>query len=343
MGKNILLVGGGTGGHILPLKKLVESLLSQKVMVHLLISDSDLDRRIISENFDELIQPNFQIHYRRAYKLHYYFSWENFVNIFHILKSFWSARKFLNTIKPDTIFFKGGFVGFPIILVAKFLSRFKGKIFLHESDILPGTLTKFFSRWADRVFSNFGKNALPLFYFPEKFPVVTKKDSGELLKVLIFGGSQGAQFLNELIVSQGEELFGNFQVTLVTGSGKSVVLEDPHFTQFELLPQEALMQGIFSADLVIARSGASIFQILAAKKKSIMIPLPTAARNHQWENAQYFSKQGLCRVLPQSEAHQTDLVKLIKEVLEDKLLEKTLQKNSVRNEADTIAKILVRN
>jgi UDP-N-acetylglucosamine--N-acetylmuramyl-(pentapeptide) pyrophosphoryl-undecaprenol N-acetylglucosamine transferase len=259
------------------------------------------------------------------------------------LKSFWSARKFLNTIKPDTIFFKGGFVGFPIILVAKFLSRFKGKIFLHESDILPGTLTKFFSRWADRVFSNFGKNALPLFYFPEKFPVVTKKDSGELLKVLIFGGSQGAQFLNELIVSQGEELFGNFQVTLVTGSGKSVVLEDPHFTQFELLPQEALMQGIFSADLVIARSGASIFQILAAKKKSIMIPLPTAARNHQWENAQYFSKQGLCRVLPQSEAHQTDLVKLIKEVLEDKLLEKTLQKNSVRNEADTIAKILVRN
>jgi len=179
----VLLVGGGTGGHILPLKNLSDELLTQGTETHLVVADQSLDKNIVQESFSTSIKD----HYLKAYKLHYHFSFQSFINAFRILGSLWSARKLLISIEPDAIFFKGGYVGLPILIAAKYLTNFKGKIYLHDSDISSGALSKLFGKHADRIFSNFGDEALPLFYWPKSVaaqrastpPLPLGEDQGE--------------------------------------------------------------------------------------------------------------------------------------------------------------------
>jgi len=366
--KTILLIGGGTGGHILPLKNLAKSLLKKGQKVHLIVSNSPLDKKIIQNDFSGIIlknKKNFKIHYLKAHKLHYHFSTKNFLNIFKIPLSFFTARKLIKKINPDILFFKGGFVGLPILIASQYLMKFKGKIYLHESDISSGALTNFFGKYADRIFSNFGKSPKPLFFFPitkkggtdkkgnhKEFPL-QKKFSKNPKKILIFGGSQGAQFLNKIILENAEKLLKkNFHITLVTG-----ILNKSHTNNllkkyklksfknleiFNLLPQDDLIKKIINSDLIITRSGASIFQIFAAHKKSILIPLPTSARNHQQHNADYFKKKKICYILKQNKQTASKLVSEIQKILKDKTLEKNLKTINIQDASEKITEIILK-
>ena len=338
----ILLVGGGTGGHIFPLYNLVNSLISEGAETHLIVNDSFLDKKIVQKTFT---QTSLNTHYLKAHKLHYHFSFSNFINWFKILQSFWAARKMIHQIQPDVIFFKGGFVGFPILIAAKWLTNFKGKIYLHDSDILPGALSKLFSKYADQTFSNFGDEPHPLFYWPETEPGLTKKTTNQaraLPQILIFGGSQGAQFINELILNNVDKLCKKYRIVLVAGPNKLPDRHpglDPESTNLEIhefLDQEKLIEQIFCSSLVIARAGASMFQVLAAKKPMIAIPLPTAARNHQYHNAQYFNDKGLCYLLEQNNKTQEKFLSMIEKIMNDKKLSTQLEKFTVESKADEI-------
>ncbi len=377
MPKKILLVGGGTGGHILPLKNLAQELLDKKATVHLVVADTFLDKKIIQENFNT---KHLKVHYLKAHKIDYHFSLRNFVAPFKIIGSLWAARKLVKSINPDVIFFKGGFVGLPILVAVKFLisstywrssntsnsknvenlrdKRTKSvrvqknsssdeegraisgvpKIYLHESDITSGKLTQIFTKYADRIFQNFGKNPMPLFYWPKKLPKVSQKTKPQ---ILIFGGSQGAQFLNKIITKNGEALCKNFFITLVTGPNNSVLFENKNFEQYELLPQATLIQKILESDIVIARSGASIFQVLAARKRLICVPLPTSARNHQLHNAQYFERQGLAYTLKQNAQTNQKLIPTIKKILKDPHLSKNLKKAPITEASKDIAQAIL--
>ncbi len=354
--KTILLVGGGTGGHILPLKNLAENLLKKGVNVHLLTSNSDLDDKIVKQNFVGGLFDNkkkFIVHRFKAHKIHYHFSFENFGNAFKILGSFWTAKKLIKKINPKDIFFKGGFVGFPILMASQYLMRFKGKIYLHESDISTGALTQFFAKYAEKVFSNFGENPMPLFFFPVQIPSDLSVSSLNLKgnekgnkkikpKIFIFGGSQGAEFLNQIIEKNQKKLSEKYEVFLVTGLGKKIKNLEKNITQKELLSQDNFMEKLFESDLVIARSGASVFQVLAAHKKSILIPLPTSARNHQQKNADYFEAKKVCYILKQNKENIKELMPEIEKILKDKVLEKNIQKISVKDASFEISEILLK-
>ena len=346
MSKKVLLVGGGTGGHIFPLYNLVEALIEQGAETHLLVSDSVLDKKIVQETFT---QSPLATHYLKAYKLHYHFSLQNFVNWFKIIKSFWSARKVINQIKPDVIFFKGGFVGFPVLIAAKFLTTFKEKIYLHDSDILPGALSRLFSKYADQTFSNFGEDPHPLFYWPSNncHPELDSGSKSDFPQILIFGGSQGAQFINELILSNVDKLCEKYRIVLITGPGKTPDRHpglDPGSSNLEIhefLDQEKLIEQFFCSSLIIARAGASMFQVLAAQKPMMAIPLPTAARNHQYHNAKYFSDRGLCYLLEQNKDTQKQFLPMIEKISSDQKLSQTLKKFNTNPQAKEITKLIL--
>lgn len=336
--KTILLVGGGTGGHLFPLYPLAKILQQKEFEVHLIVNNSALDKKIINDKFLDI--PTLKIHFLKTYKIDYHLSFRNLIAPFKILESLLKTKKLLKKIKPQVVFFKGGFVGFPVLIALKYLSRYSGKIYVHDSDITPGILTKFIGKNADQVFSNFGKNSTPLFYWPAELNRVRTAESG--LKILVFGGSQGSQFLNHLIVQNLDSLTKNYQITLVSGSKNEIKTPHANFEVYNFMPQDNLIKALHEADLVICRSGASLFQVLAAHTKCIAVPLPASARNHQLHNAQYFSDKNLCYLLKQNSQTHDQLPLLIEKILADKKLTKTLENYQGLPQVEKIVNIITK-
>ncbi len=351
MNKKILLIGGGTGGHIFPLRNLIDELVKKGAHVEMVVSDSPLDHQIVAENFTDL-----PVHFFRTGKIRRYFSWKNFIAPFLILKSCWKALQILKKMKPDVIFFKGGFVGFPFLVAAKSLFGFKGKIYSHESDISAGVLTKLAGQFSVRTFQSFGEEPMPLFYSPKSeiqnlkseikpTPLSPSRNAGGLSgrkkRILVFGGSQGAEFLNAMTMKCHDKLLKKYAITLVTGVGKKINLCHDNFTEYEFLPTKELSQKIQESDLIVARGGAnSLFEIVSAKVPSIIVPLPSVARNHQLLNAEYFAEKNLCKILEEKYITPELFLETIEKTLQNDSIKQALQHSTIRNTAREIADIL---
>ncbi len=334
----ILFVGGGTGGHILPLTNLIEKCMKEKMEVSFVLADQAIDRTIIKQNFES---TPLRAIFLRTGKIRRYFSWKNFQDFFRILTAIFEARKILNKTKPDIIFFKGGFVCFPVLIAAKYLfPTFKGKIYLHESDSTPSNLAKLISRHTDQTFSNFGTKPLRLFYSNLKIKRSPATKLKKQRKIFIFGGSQGAQFINEIFHKNAERICQKYFVSLICGPGKTIPFKHKNFEQFELLKVDEFAQKLSEADLIISRGSASLFQILEQKKKSIIIPLPSSARNHQLKNTQYFKDKGLIKMLLQDAQSSKKLYPLIETTMKDTRLQEKLEKSNIKNNVDAIFKII---
>lgn len=333
MTKKILLIGGGTGGHIYPLRNLASFLLKKRAKVFLVVGDTALDKEIIKNNFQDI-----PVFFLKTGKIRRYFSFQNFIDVFIILKSIFIARQILQKIQPDILFFKGGYVGFPFFILTRWMTHFQGKIFSHESDISSGFLTNMIRNSADTVFESFSPTTpLPLFYAAESKKNKTKTHH-TLPHIFIFGGSQGSEFVNTLILQKKEALLRQYKIILVTGQKKKLDLCHDNFIQFEFLPVEKISRYIQNSDLIISRAGATaLFEIISAKKPSIIIPLPSSARNHQLKNANFFAQQNLCRILPQNNKTKKLIVPFIQKVLNDKILQENLQKSNIQNAAEQIA------
>ncbi len=349
--KKILLIGGGTGGHILPLKNLSDELLKLGAEVELIVSEQPLDRKIVEENFDT---KSISVHYFKTGKIRRYLSLQNFIDFFRIIGSIFAAQKLLKETGPDILFFKGGFVGFPILVAAKYLMRFQGKIYSHESDTVSGITTRFASKYADEVFHSFGDDPMPLFYSPPhvrahnpsprlagELPLIKGAESRK--RILILGGSQGAEFLNKLVEKNAKSLCEKYNVTLICGIGKEINFKHKNFRQSPFLSADEYAQKIQETDFVVSRAGSSsLFEIICAKKPSLIIPLPSAAQNHQMKNAEFFQKQNLCHVLKQDKESSENFLKMIEAAMQDKKMEKALQACKIHNSAKKIAKRILR-
>lgn len=336
----ILLVGGGTGGHIFPLRNLADELIKRNASVELVVADAPLDRQIVTENFSDIT-----CHFFVTDKIRRYVDIRNISAPFRIANSIRIAAQLLKKSAPDAIFFKGGFVGFPILLAAK-MSRWNGKIFTHESDISAGALTKFARRWADISFESFGTPSTPLFFSktpgtaPTKEKTTPPPKKPSLPRLLVFGGSQGSLWINRQLEQNRHDIIKKFDTLVVTGRGKPLK-NCSGIEQVELLPAEKLSTEILRADLIVARAGAnSLFEIVAAKKPSVIIPLPSAARDHQRLNAHWFSDRGLCHMLEQHETKK--LIDSLQEAQSDIVMTRRIKKSEIKNAAPEIAEKILK-
>ncbi len=326
----ILLIGGGTGGHILPLVPLVREFDAKKVKTELIVADAPLDRALIEKSFHDI-----PVHFFHADKIRRYLSWKNLFAPFRILKSIWQANLLLRTIKPDAIFFKGGFVGFPFLIAAR-IHHQNITLFSHESDISPGALTKLAKRWCHHTFESFGITPTPLYFSPkEKTPLRETSQSSEKSRLLVLGGSLGAQWINTQLEKRCHDICEKFDVLLISGQNKNINCKNKSFRQVELLPATELAKELQNADLVLSRAGAnSLFEIITAKKPSVIVPLPSAARDHQRKNAKWFAEKDLCHVLEQESGE--DLLAVLLKAQKDDVMTKNLEKSSIKNSAKEI-------
>ena len=321
----IVFTGGGTAGHVTPNIALMMPLLSEGWDVHYIGSNNGMEKGLISGI------EGVTYHGISTGKLRRYFSWQNFIDPFRVVKGYAQARKLIKKLKPDVIFSKGGFVSVPVVLGAG-----KVPVIAHESDYSPGLSNRIATRFTDKVCLSFEDS---LAYVPKGKGIFTGTPirpalyrgsrekalaftgfSGEKPVLLVMGGSLGAQKLNELVRAALPLLCDRFDVIHLCGNGKNdCSCEACGYQQYEYINEE-LPDLLSLADIVLSRAGAnSVFELLALNKPSVLVPLTSASsRGDQLLNARYFEKKGYAKVVDQNTATPESLVKEIDEVFDQR-------------------------
>ena len=319
--KRIIFTGGGTAGHVTPNIALMEPLLREGWDVHYIGSEAGMEKGLIAGI------PNVTYHGISTGKLRRYFSWQNFIDPFRVVKGYFQARKLIRSIQPDVIFSKGGFVSVPVVLGAG-----KVPVVAHESDYSPGLSNRIASHFTDQVCLSFedtlahvpqgkgiftGTPIRPALYTGSREKALAFTGfSGEKPVLLIMGGSLGAQKLNELARAALPMLCENYEVLHLCGKGKhDCSCSACGYNQYEYINEE--LPDLFAlSDIVLSRAGAnSVFELLALNKPSVLVPLPSSAsRGDQLLNASYFEKKGYAAVVDQDTATPESLVQAINEV-----------------------------
>lgn len=320
----ILFTGGGTAGHLYPLIAIIREMkriYPQKNLEFFYLGPKD------PFTLELLLKEGIKVKTILTGKIRRYFSFKNFIDIFKIPIGIFQAFWHIFFLSPDLIFGKGGYGSFPVVLAGWFLWV---PIFLHESDVKPGLANRILSKFALEIFLSFPIEISGP-YFPSKKIIslgnpirreilTGSKEkakelfnlSGEKPLILILGGSQGAQRINDLILTILPDLLKSFEVIHQTGErnfkqveaeSQVVVSEElrKYYHPFPFLKEEELAQAYAASDLIISRGGAgSIFEIAAVGKPSILIPLPESAQNHQIKNSYTFAKFGACLVIEEA-------------------------------------------
>jgi len=316
----IVFTGGGTGGHIFPIVAIVREMRK-------IYDRQDLKMFYIGPkddySLDLLNEENIVIKRILAGKLRRYFSWQTLIDIFKVPIGILQAFFYLFFLAPDVIVSKGGYGSFPVVIVGRILHI---PIILHESDFSPGLASRKTSKWTAEIFTSFPNTE----FFPKKKIINvgnairqnilngSQKAAQSIFGlmadkplILIIGGSQGSQKINDTILSILPEMLQNFEIIHQTGQknfsqvkNESNSILSPslrkYYHPFPFLNEKEYQNALAACAMVIARAGAgTIFEIAANKKASILIPLPHSAQNHQIKNAYAYGKTGACQVIEQ--------------------------------------------
>jgi UDP-N-acetylglucosamine--N-acetylmuramyl-(pentapeptide) pyrophosphoryl-undecaprenol N-acetylglucosamine transferase len=318
----ILLVGGGTGGHVYPLVAVAEELKNLSAQ-----RGDEIELRFMGEGRflkEEAERLGLKCNVIFSPKWRRYFSFQNFLDIFKFPLGLFQTIFHVWLFMPDIIFAKGGYASFLPVLIGKI---FMIPIVIHESDSIPGKTNTILGKLARRIFLSFQKSRN---YFdggkcevvgnPIRRGLLAAVDKTAALSafnlnptkptVLVTGASQGAQKINESIIVALVELIKKFQVIHQCGQKNydemnkqitSIIKEGEHsygpqiqenYRLYPFLNLEQLTLAYAAADVVVCRASSQVFEIAAVGKPVIVIPLENAANNHQLSNALEFAKFG---------------------------------------------------
>jgi UDP-N-acetylglucosamine--N-acetylmuramyl-(pentapeptide) pyrophosphoryl-undecaprenol N-acetylglucosamine transferase len=318
----IIFTGGGTGGHIFPIIALAREIkkLRPDFNFYYIGPKDDFSSFLLQKE-------GIKVKSILAGKIRRYWTSEailkNFLDIFKIPIGFLQSLFYTFFLFPDFVFSKGGY-GSLAASISGWI--FLTPVMLHESDITAGLSNRIISRISVEVFTSFSVKETKGFS-PEKIISVGNPVRKEILEgskeeaerifglkkekpvLFISGGSQGSRRINNMILDILDELLDSFQVILQAGeanfkeveNGASIMVSGPKksdFHPFSFLSDNQMSQALAVSQIIIARAGSgSIFEIAAAGKPSILIPLKEAAQNHQVENAYAYQKTGACQVI----------------------------------------------
>ena len=320
--KRILLVGGGTGGHIYPLvavsQELQKTAVQKGVDLELLaVADSNRWRNEFESRgigFKRIFAP--RIRRVEGGRLNFF---ALLAVPIALLQALWTLFVFM----PDAVFSKGGFTS----VIPTFVGLlYFIPVFIHESDSVPGLANRVSAGFAKRVFISFENAAR---HFSAKKTVLSGNPARENLlngnrveafgyfnlnpekkTVLFLAGSQGSAFINNLVIEGLVQLVKDFQLIHQAGPKNidSVRQEterikkeglaaygadiEKNYRLFDFLDDEGLKNAYAAADIIVSRSGSGIFELAALGKPAIVVPYPYSAGNHQKENAAEFAKFG---------------------------------------------------
>ncbi len=321
----ILIVTGGTGGHIYPGIAIAARLVEKSWEVVFVGPDKKQVEEIIKKAGFKF-SPISTIGMPRKISLDF------FAFIFKLIYGFFQAIKILTGNRPHLIIGIGGYVCPPVILAAKV---YKIPVVIHEPNVVVGLANRFLSKIANKVVIGF-KDSIK--FFSSKNVIYTgvpvrreilladrDKAFGRLrlspdkFSVFIFGGSLGAHAINLLTIGMLELLQDwkeKIQFIHLTGWKDFDAVEKGYraggLCAYVTPYMENIADAYVLADLIISRSGAvTISEIIAQAKPSILIPYPHATAKHQLINARYLSSRGAAILIKESELDSSVLVNVV--------------------------------
>ncbi len=323
--RTILIMAGGTGGHIYPGLAVADALRAQGWNVVWLGAPNSMEAELVPKHG-------------------YPVAWVNFSGVrgkgvtrlltlpFTLLRALGQSAAAIYRHRPDVVLGMGGYITLPGGLMAALLRR---PLVVHEQNSIAGMSNKVLAKVAARVLSGFPgvlKRAewcgnpvrADITGLPE--PQARYAARSGKLNVLVVGGSLGAQALNETLPKALALLSEQERPNIIHQTGKK---------HFETVRQHYAQAGVVAdiraflddmanqyarADVVICRAGAlTIAELAAAGVASVLIPFPFAVDDHQTHNARFLSEQGAAVLLPQKELSAEKLAQLLRELNREKL------------------------
>lgn len=320
MSKKLLVVAGGTGGHIFPGIAVADYLKQQGWQVSWIGTPDRMEANVVPKHNIEI----------------------DFINVkgvrgnglkrlikapFMVLNAILQARKVLKKQRPDVVLAMGGYVTGPTGIAAKSLGI---PLVIHEQNAVAGMSNRWLAKFANKVLAAFPEafaaNQCEIVGNPVRASVanVTAQSVSAPIKVLVVGGSLGAQVLNETLPSVFAELSAHVELHVWHQTGKN---NEPKVTaeyqQLGLIKDIKVADFIDDmdsayqwADLVICRAGAlTVSEVAAAGRMALFVPFPHAVDDHQTANAQFLVTADAALIMQQTEFNKAAVVELLRPYL----------------------------
>ena len=319
MPRRIVIMAGGTGGHVFPALAVADSLIEKGWQVSWLGTQKGLESRVIPEN-------GIEIDWLSVAGVRGKGLTSKITAVIMLFKACVQALNILRRRKPDVVLGMGGFVAGPGGLMAKLLGI---PLIIHEQNRVPGTTNRLLARMANQVLEAFPgsfnkKYKAKCTGNPLRKQFLTaleskNRQSGQSARILVVGGSQGARILNEVVPEAIAEL-NDVQIKHQTGAAMCEQVNSRYKALGVDAEVHAFIDDMVSAyqwaDMVICRSGAmTVSEVAAMAVPAIFIPLPGAIDDHQTANARYLTDAGAGQILMQKNLNAKSLAEHITQVL----------------------------
>lgn len=307
MSKTILIMAGGTGGHIFPALAVAHQLRDMGWNVVWLGNPEGMEARLVPQQGFEMVWVKFGALRGKGLL-------RKLLLPLNLLRGFWQGRKAIRQVRPNVVLGMGGYITFPGGMMAALAGV---PLVLHEQNSVAGLANRVLAGVADRIATGFpavfkkgewmGNPVRPEI---AALPTPAERFAGRsgALRVLVIGGSLGAQALNEVIPQGMAQLHADELPNIVHQAGeKHIEALKANYAaagvQAHCVAFIEDMAGAYEwADLVICRAGAlTVAELAAAGVASILVPFPHAVDDHQTGNAQFLVEAGGALLLPQSE------------------------------------------
>ena len=336
---NIILSGGGTGGHIYPAVSIANELKVKYPEANFLFVGAK-DRM----EMEKVPQAGYDIKGLWITGIQRKLTLKNLAFPFKLISSLWNAFIIIKKFKPSIVIGTGGFASGPTLFAAKMLGV---KTLIQEQNSFPGITNKLLSKKADKICVAY--DGLERFFAADKIvktgnpvrqdllDVTNKKEEAinffglkpDKKTLVIIGGSLGARALNNLIEKQINWLVEN-EVQVIWQTGKLYYEEFKKYDDLEGVQTHAFLNRMdltyAAADFIISRAGAgSISELCIVGKPVIFIPSPNVAEDHQTKNALSVVTKNAALLLKESELNMFQNMFL--ELKNDEKLQQKLSKN----------------
>jgi UDP-N-acetylglucosamine--N-acetylmuramyl-(pentapeptide) pyrophosphoryl-undecaprenol N-acetylglucosamine transferase len=311
----VILAGGKTGGHVFPAIAMAEEFKRRfpESKIIFVGTKGGLESKIVPEY-------GFKLIFICARGLKRKVSLKNIGLLYYILKSLYQSLRILNEERPDLVVGTGGYVSFPVVLSARFKNI---PTLIQEQNSYPGVSTRLLAFLVDRVCLSY-LSSTDYFLTKRKLKVIGNPVRAEIIfanryealrkfnldpskkTIFIFGGSQGAHAINQVVLESLDFLSEkeNWQLLWQTGESDFVLVSEKvkeKKIKCAVLPFIEDMKSAYAAsDLVVSRAGAlTLAEITSCGKPSLLIPYPFATADHQRYNAEALQKEGAAEVILQ--------------------------------------------
>lgn len=333
----VLFAGGGTAGHINPAISIADYIKSKEENFEALFigTERGLEKKLVPA---------------AGYKIKYIdicgFDRKNLFNNISVVKKLIKSRvdckNIIRDFKPDFVVLTGGYVSGPVAMAAK---KAGVPALIHEQNVYPGLTVKGAEKYVDYVAVSFSETIAHM-KDAKKCVVTGNPVRTEILEadkekareelglsekpfVLVFGGSLGAQKINETMLGVLKKATQEKKISILFGTGdrnyqeisakikeEGITLDD----EIKVVPYINNMNTVMAAaDLVVSRAGAiTVSEIAALGKPSILIPSPNVVRNHQEQNAREFERNDAAVVIVEPELSSDGLYEKMLALTEDK-------------------------